>query len=251
MKSIHPFFEGYSFAPFVHRGGIENKSENTLDAFQYSSDLGFIFMETDVQITKDGEIVVFHDESLERVAGIKKNIVDLKLNELKEIPLLKGGFIPSLEELLSSFSNLRFNIDVKKDEAVNKTIEIINNFKAFDRICLASFSSQRLYKIRKLCGKKLCSSMGMTEIMRLYLNSLGLNFFIEESSCSQVPNSYFSIPVVTKKFIEKVHQNNRFIHVWTINNEKEMHRLINLGVDGLMTDVPSTLKKVLIERKMM
>ena len=71
---MHPFFEGYNFYAFVHRGGDEEKTENTLEAFQYSSDLGFVFMETDVQSTSDGKVVIFHDSDLKRVAGINKKV---------------------------------------------------------------------------------------------------------------------------------------------------------------------------------
>ena len=127
---MHPFFKDHSFYGFVHRGGDEEKTENTLEAFQYSSDLGFVFMETDVQSTSDGKVVIFHDSDLKRVAGLNKRVSDLTFKEIKEVDLINGGTIPSLEETLSSFPNLRFNIDIKVDSAVEETIRIVKNHNA-------------------------------------------------------------------------------------------------------------------------
>ncbi len=173
---MHPFFKGHNFYGFVHRGGDEEKTENTLEAFQYSSDLGFVFMETDVQSTSDGKVVIFHDSDLKRIAGLNKRVSDFTFKEIKEVDLILGGKIPSLEEALSSFPNLRFNIDIKVDSAVEETIRIVKNHHALNRVCLASFSTNRLKRIRYLTGSDLCSSMGQAEVVRLLLNSYGLNF---------------------------------------------------------------------------
>ena len=245
---MHPFFKGHNFYGFVHRGGGEEKTENTLDAFQYSSDLGFVYMETDVQSTSDGKVVIFHDSDLKRVAGLNKRVSDLTFKEIKEVDLILGGRIPSLEETLSSFPNLRFNIDIKVDSAVEETIRIVKNHHALNRVCLAAFSTNRLNRIRHLTGSDLCSSMGQAEVVRLLLNSYGLNFKASPGFCAQVPVSQFGITIVTKKFIQKVHDLNKLIHVWTIDETEEMYRLIDLGVDGLMTDKPTVLKEALVAR---
>ena len=97
---MHPFFKDYNFFGFVHRGGDEEKTENTLEAFQYSSDLGFVFIETDVQSTLDGEIVIFHDNDLRRVAGLDVKISDLTYKEIQGIELINGGKVPTLNETL-------------------------------------------------------------------------------------------------------------------------------------------------------
>ena len=247
---MHPFFNDYNFFGFVHRGGDEEKTENTLEAFQYSSDLGFVFMETDVQSTLDGKVVIFHDETLERVAGINKKVSQLTFQEIKKIDLINGGKIPSLEETLASFPNLRFNIDIKVDSAVKETLKIIKQNNAFDRVCLAAFSTKRLNLIRRLAGPELCSSMGQAEIVRLLLNSFGLKLRISSGLCAQVPVSQFGITIVSNRFVKKVHALNKLIHVWTIDEKEEMFRLIDLGVDGLMTDKPTVLKKAMLERNL-
>jgi glycerophosphoryl diester phosphodiesterase len=247
---MHPFFKGYNFYGFVHRGGDEEKTENTLEAFQYSSDLGFVFMETDVQTTSDGKVVIFHDSDLKRVAGLNKKVSELTFKEIKKLDLIQGGRIPSLEETLSSFPSLRFNIDIKVDSAIEETIKVLKNHDALDRVCLAAFSTSRLNRIRKLTDSNLCSSMGQAEIVRLLLSSFGLNLKTSPGLCAQVPVAQFGIPIVTKRFIKKVHDLDKLVHVWTIDETKEMYRLIDLGVDGLMTDKPTVLKKALVTRNL-
>ena len=247
---MHTFFEDFNFYGFVHRGGDEKKTENTLEAFQYSSDLGFTFMETDVQFTKDGQVVVFHDIDLKRIAGLEKKISELSLKEIKSIDLIGGGKIPTLDDLLSSFKNLRFNIDIKVDSAVNKTVDIIKSHDALNRTCLAAFSSKRLNRIRILAGKDACTSMGQLEVSKLIMRSWGLPFSKQPGMCAQVPTAQWGIPVVTEAFIDEAHRQDKLVHVWTIDDPEEMRNLIKKSVDGLMTDKPSILKKVLIEQNL-
>ena len=247
---MHTFFEDFNFYGFVHRGGDEKKTENTLEAFQYSSDLGFTFMETDVQFTKDGQVVVFHDIDLKRIAGLEKKISELSLKEIKSIDLIGGGKIPTLDDLLSSFKNLRFNIDIKVDSAVDKTVDIIKSHDALNRTCLAAFSSKRLNRIRILAGKDACTSMGQLEVSKLSMRSWGVPFDKQPGMCAQVPTAQWGIPVVTEGFIEEAHRQDKLVHVWTIDDPEEMRNLIKKSVDGLMTDKPSILKKVLIEQNL-
>ena len=138
---MHPFFQDYSFYGFVHRGGDEVETENTLEAFQYSSDLGFVFIETDVQATKDGHVVIIHDHDLKRMAGLNSKIGDLTLAQVRSIELVEGGRIPLLCEALESFPELRFNIDIKTEDALSGTIQIIKDMECLKKVCLASFSS--------------------------------------------------------------------------------------------------------------
>lgn len=247
---IHPFFQDFSFFGFVHRGGAEEATENTLEAFQHSSDMGFTFMETDIQGTKDNKVVVFHDHDLSRMAGIHKKVEELNYSEIKQIELIGGGKIPLLEDLLTSFPRLRFNIDFKTDNSVERGLEVLKKNNSFKRVCLASFSSYRLNRLRSLAGPKACSSMGQMEVFFKVLNSLNFPTPKNEGHCAQVPTSQFGIPIVTKRFINTIHRDNKYVHVWTIDDESEMNRLISLGVDGLMTDKPTVLLKVLKEKRL-
>jgi len=247
---MHTFFEGFDFFGFVHRGGDEVETENTLEAFQHSSDLGFTFMETDVQFTSDGEVVIFHDIDLKRIAGIPKKVSELSIKEIKSIELLHGGKIPTLNELLSSFKNLRFNIDIKVDDAVDKSIEIIKSHDALKRTCLAAFSTKRLNRIRSLAGDGVCTSMGQIEVAKLMMKSYGMPFKNQPGMCAQVPTAQWGVPVVTKNFIQEAHRQEKLVHVWTIDESEQMNSLIKMGVDGLMTDKPSVLKSVLVEQNL-
>ena len=245
---MHPFFRDFNFYGFVHRGGDEVETENTLEAFEYSSDLGFVYIETDVQSTKDGHIVIFHDSTLERMACINKRISDLKLEEVKKIELINGGRIPQLYEALDSFPNLRFNIDIKTEDALENTIEIIKEMKCFHRICLASFSSSRLKRIRELAGKEACTSSGQMDTFKLMCKSLGIAFKINSADCAQIPIKQWGVPILTERFLREAKRNNKLVHVWTIDDKEEMFKLIDFGVDGIMTDKPSILKQAMIER---
>ena len=245
---MHPFFQDYNFYGFVHSGGDEIETENTLEAFKYSSDLGFVYIETDVQATKDGKVVIFHDSNLRRLAGLNKKVNELTLEEIRSVDLLQGGKIPLLSETLDLFPELRFNIDIKTEDALNETIKIVKDMTALNRICLASFSSKRLEKIRKIAGPKACTSSGQMEIFKMMCKSLGLPAKNTPGHCAQVPVSQWGVPVITKKFIKTAKSLNKLVHVWTIDDQETMNKLIDLGVDGLMTDKPSILKKALIAR---
>ena len=245
---MHPFFEDYSFFGFVHRGGDEEETENTIDAFKYSSDLGFVFIETDVQATKDGHIVIFHDATLKRMAGVNKSIDELTLKEINEIDLLDGGKIPLLSEALETFPDLRFNIDIKTEDALEETIEIIKKMNFLGKTCLASFSSSRLKRIRNLAGPEACISSGQMDIFKMMCQSVGIGLQATKSQCAQIPVKQWGVPVLTKRFIAVAKKQNKFVHVWTIDDKDRMLELIEFGVDGLMTDKPSVLKEAMIER---
>ena len=245
---MNPFFRDFNFYGFVHRGGDEVETENTLEAFEYSSNLGFIFIETDVQSTKDGHVVIFHDSTLKRMAGINKRVKDLMLDEVKGIELINGGRIPLLSEALDSFPNLRFNIDIKTEDALENTVKIIKEMKCFSRSCLASFSSSRLNRIRKLAGPEACTSSGQMDIFKLICKSLGINLRINTADCAQIPIKQWGVPILTKRFLRIAKKENKLVHVWTIDNKEEMFKLIDFGVDGIMTDKPSILKQAMNER---
>lgn len=245
---MHPFFQDYSFFGFVHRGGDEVETENTIEAFKYSSDLGFVFIETDVQATKDGHVVIFHDATLKRMAGVNKSVKELTLQEINEIDLLHGGKIPLLSEALETFPDLRFNIDIKTEEALEETIRIVKHMNFLDQTCLASFSSSRLKRIKNLAGPAACISSGQMDIFKMMCQSIGISFKQTENHCAQIPVKQWGVPVLTKRFMNIAQQQNKFVHVWTIDDKDQMFELIEFGVDGLMTDKPSILKEAMMEK---
>ena len=247
---MHPFFQDFSFYGFVHRGGDEVETENTLEAFEYSANLGFVFMETDVQATKDNHIVIFHDSTLKRMAGINKTISELTLNEVRSIDLKNGGKIPLLSDTLESFPELRFNIDIKTEDALVNSVQIVKDMNCLSRTCLASFSSSRLDRIRKLAGPDVCTSSGQLDIFKMMCKSIGINLKETPGHCAQIPTKQWGVPVLTDKFIKIARNENKLVHIWTIDDKQQMFNLIDRGVDGLMTDKPSVLKEAMIERNL-
>ena len=182
------------------------------------------------------------------MAGINKRIKDLMLDEVKGIELINGGRIPLLSEALDSFPNLRFNIDIKTEDALENTVKIIKEMKCFSRSCLASFSSSRLNRIRKLAGPEVCTSSGQMDIFKLICKSLGISLRINTADCAQIPIKQWGVPILTKRFLRIAKKENKLVHVWTIDNKEEMFKLIDFGVDGIMTDKPSILKQAMTER---
>jgi glycerophosphoryl diester phosphodiesterase len=149
-----------------------------------------------------------------------------------------------LEAALKKFPNALFQIDVKTDEVAIPTMEVIKELGAFDRICIASFSSKRL-KLVKEKYPETCLSMGPIEVLKLLLSSFGLYKKTIQGDCLQIPIYQYGIKLVTKRFVKFVQSLDLKIHVWTINDEVVMQEMINLGVNGIITDKPKLLKEVL------
>ncbi len=231
----------------AHRGGALEAPENTMEAFRYAVDLGFHYLETDAQLTKDGVPVAFHDPSLNRVSDTTGNIGDLTLEELAEVRIADGGRISSIAALLETFPHCNFNIDAKSDAVLEPLLDVIAEHDALDRVCVASFFDHRIRKVRERFGAAAFTSCGPLELTVMMARSLAGSS--SAGPCAaQVPRELWKIPIVTERFIDVAHRSGRQVHVWTIDDERVMHDLFDLGVDGIMTDRPSLLKQVMIDR---
>ena len=242
--SIHPYLDVPGVAISAHRGGSIEAPENTIESFEYSIELGSSYIETDVQLSSNGIPYIFHDDDLKRLFG--KNIIfnSLHSDEIDELVLFDKYKIPTLESTLQKFPDTFFQIDVKTDEVVLPTMEVIKKTNSTDKVCIASFSSKRLKQVRNLYPE-ICLSMGPFEVMKLLLASFGLYRKKVAGNCLQIPIYQYGIKLVTKRFINYIHSIGLKIHVWTINDEDTMQKLIDLGVDGIITDRPKTLKDLL------
>ena len=201
---MHPFFSS-SFQPFVHRGNSVNFTENTLEAFQDAVNLGYKYIETDLRMTKDGEVVTFHDESILRVTGEHKNIRDLTYAELRSIPLLRGGHIPKLTEVMEQFPETRFNVDLKIQGLINKVAKIIDSHNAYNRVCIASFDTKRLRAFKRLRNQA-CISMGILDVVFLKL----FKYLISSVDCIQIPLHWKGIKVLDDNLIKNQTYKNAF-----------------------------------------
>ena len=238
------------FLAFAHRGGNELAPENSFRAFKSAVDIGYKYLETDVHLTKDGFLIAFHDDTLDRVTDKSGLIRDLTLSEIKKAKIAGTDEIPLLSELLNSFSDCFFNIDCKVDETVQPLINLINNKDFINRVCIGSFSQKRINFIRKSLGKDVKTSMGPAEVILskfLSYTSLGYNF---KSSYTSIPIRRYGINLLEERNIKYLKSNNQKVIAWTINDEDQMKMLINIGIDGIMTDNLTLLKKVLIEESL-
>ena len=230
----------------AHRGGAEESYENTTESFEYSQLLGCEFIETDVQVSSDGIPYIFHDDDLKRILNKPVRFDSLSSNEIDDLNIFNSCKIPKLSDTLLRFPNLCFQIDFKTDEVVMPALDVINDMNVFDRVCIASFSSKRLQNVRSLYPD-LCISMGPNEVFKTLLASLNLFKGEIPGDCLQIPMSYYGIKIVSKRFVDFVHSRGLKIMIWTINDIETFKYLIDLGVDGIITDKPKLLFQTIEE----
>lgn len=232
---------------FAHRGGASDAPENTMPAFERAVSLGYRYVETDVHVTADGVLIAFHDEVLDRVTDRTGVIAALAWSEVSKARVDGREPIPLFEDLLGAWPDLRVNIDPKHDESVEPLAEVIRRTGAIDRVCIGAFSDQRLERVRALLPG-VCTSLGPLGTLQLGLAAQGQDIGALPAPCVQVPTHYEQHEIVTPAFVEEAHRRSMQVHVWTIDDADEMERLVDLGVDGIMTDRPTVLKDVLLAR---
>lgn len=243
-----PFLDHPGPIAFAHRGGALDAPENSMEAFEAAVAAGYRYLETDVHVTADGILVAFHDSVLDRVTDREGAIADLPWREVREAKISGTGTIPRFEDLLGAWSHVRINVDPKADASVDPLITTIAHTKSVDRVCVGSFSDKRIASARRSLGPALCTGLGPRATARLTAASWGLPVGKIVGDCAQVPPSFRGVAIVTPRFVEAAHRRGIAVHVWTIDEAVEMHRLLDLGVDGIMTDRPHLLREVLESR---
>ena len=247
MATTFPYLASPPLA-FAHRGGAGNWPENTMPAFDTAVDLGYRHLETDVHLTSDGVLVAFHDDSLDRVTDRQGVIGELPWSEVRQARVDGREPIPLLEELLDAWPDVCINIDPKHDRTVEPLAAIINRTGTVDRVGIGSFSDKRIHRMHELVGPELCTAMGPVGVARLRAASYGLPAGRFSAPCVQVPPTSRGVVVVDERFVRAAHDHDIQVHVWTIDDPIEMTRLLDLGVDGIMTDRPEVLKELLTAR---
>jgi glycerophosphoryl diester phosphodiesterase len=233
---------------FAHRGGALENPENTMKAFEHAVSLGYRYIETDVQATADGVAVVFHDDTLDRVTDRLGRIAELPWSEVSRARVAGTEPIPRLDELLAAWPDVRVNVEPKRDPAVEPLSEAIRRAGAVDRVCVASFDDGRVARARRLLGPRLCTVAGVVETLRVKAASWGVPAGDVPSACLQVGLRYKGLPVFDRRLVDTAHRLSMPIHVWTIDGLARMRWLLDLGVDGIMTDRPTALRRVLQDR---
>nr|WP_202481958.1 glycerophosphodiester phosphodiesterase family protein [Streptomyces sp. SID5594] len=234
---------------FAHRGGAADGVENTAAAFRRAATAGYRYFETDVHTTADGRLVAFHDPTLDRVTDATGRISALPWSEVRRARVAGTEPLPLFEELLEEFPEARWNVDVKAEPALEPLLELIRRSDAWDRVCVGSFSEARVARAHRLAGPRLATSYGVRGVLGLRLRSYGIPAPLRTGAvCAQVPERQGGIPVVDARFVRTAHALGLQVHVWTVNEPERMAALLDLGVDGIMTDHIETLRTVLSER---
>ena len=215
-----------------------------MPAFQHAVDLGYTYLETDVHATSDGVLVAFHDSDLSRTCDRDGTIASLTSTELADVRVDGREPIPLFEELVGSFPEARFNIDCKSDGAVQPLVDAVRRLDCLDRICIGGFGDRRLRRLRSALGDALCSSFGPAQVASLVVTGR----VPWGGQVAQVPVKQGPVTIVSERTIAAAHRRGLHVHVWTIDEPDEMRRLLDLGVDGIMTDRPQVLKDVLVAR---
>jgi len=271
---------------FAHRGGAAHAPENSWRAFEHAVGLGYEYLETDAQATADGVLIAFHDRTLERVTGQPGRVSRLALKDIAAVRIDGTEPIPLLEDLLGAWPDVRFNIDVKDWPAIAPLAGVLRRTNAWDRVCVVSFSASRLRATRRALDRPVCMAasplgtamirLGAPPAPRVPPGSRGPHRFMRRRPaagpmatgarrpgagpsagprplaqrlagagvrCVQVP-----VPVATPSFIGRAHRLGLQVHVWTVNDRPVMESLLDLGVDGIMTDQTMALREVLVGR---
>lgn len=247
---------GYLDAPplaFAHRGGAKTPGndgiENSLAAFAHAYALGYRYLETDVRCTSDGIVYAVHDERLDRLTGSSDAVSTLTAEALDLQRLDQREPFARLEAVYRTFPDARLNIDVKSDDAVEPTCDLVRRLDVVDRTCLSSFSHARLTRVRQILPEVATSaSTREAACAKLLPTALLRGARLLGGECLQVPARHRGVVVVTERFVRRAHALGQQVHVWTIDEADEMHRLLDLGVDGIITDRTDVLKDVLVAR---
>jgi glycerophosphoryl diester phosphodiesterase len=256
VKSVHPYLESPYPVVLAHQGHSQQAPSNTLPAFELALQCGADILETDLHWTKDGVLVFCHDETVDRTSNGRGAIKDFTLAELKRLdfgyqfttdagqsyPFRGQGIeILTLQEALTAFPNVRFNIDVKPNRplSLQQLVRQIYDFGAESRVLLASFHHHVLRTIRTMT-RRIATSASIRECTCFFSRTwTGRNAFPALPYVAlQVPMDFYGFPVVTQKFVDTAHQAGLQVHVWTIDDGDIMSRLLSMGVDGIVTNRP-------------
>lgn len=242
--------------PLSHKGFSLNGLENSMTAIAAAVDLGFRYLETDVQATCDGVVVPFHDERLDPVTDGFGPVAELPWRTVSRALIRGVEPVPRLEDVLGTWPQLRVNIDIKSWGAVVPLVRVVERTKAHERVCITSFSDRRRLAALRRLGRPVATSAGRGTVTRFaaaaYLpGGLGealVAAALRRVDCLQVPERFGPVPVVTPRSLAAAHGAGVPVHVWTVNDVASMERLLDMGVDGIVTDRADLLKELLIAR---
>lgn len=245
---MHPYLRCGRADVLAHRGAsAERPPGNTWEAFALAIEHGVDHLETDVQSSADGRVVLYHDDRLDDTTTGSGTVADHSWDHLRTLRYVVDGSptddgLVLLDELLAQWPQVYVNIDVKTDDAVEPVLAILRDHDAHDRVCVAAFSWARIRRLRRLLGPEYCTAFARLEIaiarvatwLRLPCPRLG-------GDVVQVPRKHKGVTIVDRRFVYGCHRSGVAVHVWTVNDRDEVRRLRDLGVDALVTDHPGRI----------
>ncbi|MEK6677776.1 MAG: glycerophosphodiester phosphodiesterase [Nitrospirota bacterium] len=250
----------------AHRGGRGLSPEHTIFAYKKALQVGADVLEIDIHATKDSEIVVIHDPTVDRTTDGKGKVNELTLSEIKRLDAgyrfaIKRGnkeeypfrgkrlFIPALQEVFSEFPNQRINIEIKQIEPYieDALFAIIKEMNMIDNVLVVSENNEAIKRFRKISKGAIATGASVAEVRRfvIFMRLKMMPLYMPTADAFQIPEYHGDYHLLTEGFIEKAHKKNIKIHVWTVNEKRDMERLIKMGVDGIITDYPDLLNKVI------
>jgi len=246
MISFSELIQQSRLLPFAHRGASKLAPENTLAAFRAAHDLGFKIIETDIRASVDGILFCFHDENLLRMTGDSRKLEELTSVQIDELWIDGKHRIPKLQDLYEDFPEACFNLDAKSWKCVDPLVTLVQRMQVESRTCFGSFSQARLDAIfAQLPGGSVTRSLGTRGAVVLYGNYLMRRKFNVNAVCAQLPVKQYGVSLVNENTLRYYQSLGLKTHVWTVNEADEMQHLIDIGVDGIMTDDCELLKSVL------
>ncbi len=244
----------------AHRGSRVLWPENTLEAFHGAVALGYRYIETDVRISSDGHVVVFHDETLERTTNGRGKVVDWTLDELRGLDAGytfdpgngypargRGVGISTLAEVLAEFPNMHFNLDLKSPRLEWALADVIKAAGRQESTLVGSFHDHRTAKFRRVTRGTVATSAGPSATLAMWLASRRGRHVRRPVVAYQVPYDYRALPI-DQKYVDAIHAAGAQVHFWTVNEAAAMTRLLDMGADGIVTDRPDVLNEVLRDR---
>ncbi len=256
----HPYVAGSPLL-IAHRGGAGLAPENTLASFRNAVDnWGADMLEMDVRSSKDGEVVVIHDDTVDRTTDGTGRVQDLSLAEIRALDAGyrfvdpkgdrsfrgRGVTIPLFEEVLEALPGVRLNVETKDDRSAPGMVDAIRRHRAEDRVLLAAEVEKHRESAQGYPGPWGASRRDLFRFFFLIHSPLG-SLYTPPCDALQIPETYFGVRVLSRRFLREAHRRNLPVHVWTVDGPSDMRRLLNMGVDGIQTDRPDILAQVLTE----
>lgn len=245
----------------AHRGSGVLWPENTLVAFQGAVDLGYRYLETDLHATADGVLVALHDDTLDRTTD---GTGPVWKHTLEHVQSLDAGYrfdavhhfphrgtgvrVPTLEEIVTTFPDALLTVDLKQNGLEPLLVDAVHRLDLWDRLIVGSFRDSRIRRFRRLTGARVATSTGPLATARAIMAARSRRPLRVQADALQIPMRRGSVEVVTPTLIEAAHAADKHVHVWTVNDPQDMVRLLDMGVDSIISDRVDTLKEVMISR---